>query len=85
MPSDTSKFDVHKAQVRVSFFLLIILFILFQLVTSLSAVADSMRNCAKMADVFAKILQDTEYFPETVEAIHGTCLLLTFLFIKTRF
>jgi hypothetical protein len=85
MPTDTSKFDVHKAQVRVPFFLLIMLFILFQLVTSLSAVADSMRNCAKMADVFAKIMQDTEYFPETAEALHGTSHLLTFLFNKTRF
>jgi len=54
MPTDTSKFDVHKAQ----------------LVASLSAVADSMRNCAKMADVFAKIMQDTEYFPETAETLH---------------
>lgn len=85
MPTDTSKFDAHKAQVRVPFFLLIILFIPFQLVASLSEVADSLRNCAKMADVFAKIMKDNEYFSENAEAIHGTSRFLTFLFIKTRF
>ena len=84
MPTDTSKFDVHKAQVRTPSFLFIMLFILFQLVTSLSAVADSMRNCAKMADVFAKIMQDTEYFPETAEVLHGIHLLSS-LFNETRF
>ena len=36
-----------------------------------------MRNCAKMADMFAKIMQDTEYFPETAEAPHGMGLFFS--------
>ncbi|KAF8803922.1 HMG-box [Phlegmacium glaucopus] len=55
MPTESSKFELHRTQ----------------LASSLSAVAESMRNCAQIADIFAKIVQDSEYSPETAETIHG--------------
>jgi len=51
MPTESSKFDFHREQ----------------LVQSLSAVAESMRNCAHIADHFAKIIEDS---PELADTFH---------------
>ncbi|KAF8966410.1 high mobility group box domain-containing protein [Flammula alnicola] len=54
MPDQVSKFEHQRAQ----------------LAASLSAVADSMRNCAQMAETFAKIVSDSTYSPENAELLH---------------
>ena len=71
MPADSSNFDLYRAQVRAPFHLYIIMLIFIQLATSLSAVAESMRDCAKIADMFAKIVHDPEYSPDVAETFHG--------------
>ncbi|KAF5322357.1 hypothetical protein D9619_001158 [Psilocybe cf. subviscida] len=55
MPDQVSTFESHRAQ----------------LAASLNAVADSMRNCAQMADTFAKVVSDSTYSPETAEMLQG--------------
>ena len=77
MPTETAKLDFHRAQVRIHCPLLIILLIVFtQLTKSLSAVAESMRNCAQIADLFAKIVQDSEYSLESADTFHGMALYI---------
>ncbi|KAF9551559.1 hypothetical protein CPC08DRAFT_715034 [Agrocybe pediades] len=55
MTVQVAKFEAHRAQ----------------LAESLTAVADSMRNCAQIAETFAKIVKDTSYSPEAAEMING--------------
>jgi hypothetical protein len=43
-----------------------------QLAASLAAVAESMRNCAQLADSFAKIVGDSAYSQEAADLLHGT-------------
>ncbi|KAF8169512.1 high mobility group box domain-containing protein [Pholiota molesta] len=43
-----------------------------QLAASLAAVAESMRNCAQLADSFAKIVGDSAYSQEAADLLHDT-------------
>lgn len=50
---------------------LFLIFIL-QFVDGLASVAESLRSCAELADVFAKIVADTPYSLETAALLQGT-------------
>lgn len=74
MPDQVSTFESHRAQVCL--FLpppqkFPVSYQHAQLASSLVAVADSMRNCAQMADTFAKVVSDSTYSPETAEILQG--------------
>lgn len=82
MSTPAAKFDLHRTQVSPFLFIPFPHFLIFsllffsQLAESLHAVADTMRNCAQIAESFAKIVKDAEYSPEVADMLNGLSLSL---------